>query len=93
MCDPDSTSVRPSLNDGILLSGRIAAGYDKSSNMEEFVSKVWGCLKKLGKIGVVRGDGATDRNYLVGDVVREKVADGALKIADLGTRMIYTVKR
>ena len=84
--------LRPSLTDGILLSGRIAAGYEKSPNMEVFVSTVWRCLKELGKIGVVRGDGATDKNYLVGDVVREKVAGGVLKIADRATRMIYTVK-
>lgn len=82
--------LRPITKDGILLSGRVAAGIDDNDErMREFVSAVWKCVKQLGRLGVLRPDGKVDKHYLLGLDAREKVMNGYLRIADRAVRMDY----
>jgi hypothetical protein len=82
--------LRSKKEDGVLLSGRIAAGIDDADEkMRDFVLRTWKCVKKLGEIGVLRPDGRIDKHYLVGRFTSEAIATGTLKIADRAVRMHY----
>lgn len=82
--------LRPRWIDGVLLSGRVAVGYfEGDTHMKDFVSVVWKCVKKLGKVGVVRPDGRIDKNYLVGEDTQTRVEKGEFTIADRAIRMPY----
>jgi hypothetical protein len=82
--------LRPLIQDGVLLSGRVAAGFkDDDSAMSDFVSKVWNCVMKIGRLGVLRPDGRKDRNYLVGEHVKKMKSSNELRIADRAIGMFY----
>lgn len=76
---------------GVLLSGRVAAGIDDDDDdqIRDLVDKVWKCVKRVGRVGVVRPDGKTDRNYLVGYHAKKLFADNSVRIADRAIRMNY----
>lgn len=77
------------MND-VLLSGRVAAGFDDNDlEMRQFASIVWKCVKSVGTQGVVRPDGRTDKNYLVGRHARVAAVEGLIRIADRAVRMEY----
>lgn len=76
--------------DGILLSGRIAISIDAGDKqMLDFANRIWKCLTRIGKVGVVRPDGRIDQNYLVGTNTKKRVAEGAVRIADRAVGMLY----
>ncbi|REJ64953.1 MAG: hypothetical protein DWQ31_19835 [Planctomycetota bacterium] len=82
--------LRPIVKDEVLLSGRVAVGIDDDDDhMRDFVSRVWRCVRSVGKIGVVRPDGKIDKHYLVGHHARKTVADGMIKIADRAVGLHY----
>jgi len=82
--------LRSLLKDGVLLSGRVAVGFNAADNeMKLFVSKVWQCVSRLGERGVLRPDGGIDKNYLVGHHLIKQVREGTLHIADRATGIPY----
>lgn len=75
--------LRPRRRDGMLLSGRIAAGFDETdATMRRFVKAVWKCVREVGVLGVTRPDGRVDKNYLVGLDAKKLAGNGEIRIAD-----------
>jgi hypothetical protein len=82
--------LRPVQREHVLFSGRIAVGHlDTDTAMRDFVQSVWKCVRRVGRIGVLRPDGRVDRNYLVGADAGHKHLDGVLEIRDRATEMLY----
>ncbi len=82
--------LRATEQEGVLFSGRVAAGIsDDDKAMRDFVDKVWKCVRSVGKVGVVRPDGRTDKNYIVGHHALRLIAVGKLRIADKLIGMHY----
>lgn len=80
-------AIRCRLVEGVVLSGRVAVGFEKGNGaMEEFVGKVWGTLKEIGRRGVYCEDGSRNSSYLVGHDLRDKVRSGVVGIGDRATR-------
>lgn len=84
--------LRPKAVGNELHSGRLAAGIDeKDVFMRDFVNDVWKTLRKIGTRGVVRPDGRTDRQYLVGADARNRALEGQLRLLDRAIGMPYTI--
>jgi hypothetical protein len=82
--------LRPRMVDSVLLSGRIAVGFDESDlAMRTFMSQVWRCVKTIGTIGVLRPDGLVDRHYLVGADARAQCDAGRIRLADRAIGLEY----
>lgn len=82
--------LRPKTDGGLLLSGRVAAGYDDAdSDMRDFVGRVWKCVRALGKEGVIRPDRKLDKHYLVGRNAASEVIAGRYRLADRAVRLLY----
>ncbi len=47
--------IRSREQEGLLLSGRIAIGFDDDDEqMRDFVKGVWKCVSEIGEVGVLR---------------------------------------
>ncbi|MEI8045219.1 MAG: hypothetical protein WCL11_27655 [Verrucomicrobiota bacterium] len=84
--------LRPLLKEGVLLSGRVAVGFDDGNyTMKLFASRVWKCTKQLGVLGVLRPDGSIDKHYLVGRHLIQQLKKGSARIADRATGLPYAL--
>ena len=80
--------LRCRLKEGVLYSGTVSTGYrDGDLRMHQFVTRVWKCLKGLGKIGVVGPTGLINRMYLVGNDANRLVQAGTIRLADSPTKI------
>lgn len=81
--------LRPRENDGVLRSGRLAVGFDRTDDrMRRFVNSVWKCVKQVGMFGVVCPDGRVDKHYLVGRHAANESAASRLRLRD-GSVEVY----
>ena len=82
--------LRCRLKEGVLYSGTVSTGYrDGDLRMHQFVTRVWKCLKALGKIGVVGPTGLINRMYLVGNDANRLVQAGSIRLADRPTKIPF----